>query len=52
MNIIETGFRPQYSFSDAIKEIKRMFEDGMIEFSEEYNAVKWMKKLGLSELKG
>ena len=51
MNIFGTGFMPQYIFSDAIKEIKRILEDKIIVGSEEYNTVKWMKKLGLSDLK-
>ena len=49
IELLETGFRPQYSICDAIKEIKIMFEDGMIDGSEEKYTVKWMKKLGLSE---
>ena len=49
--LLETGFKPQYSISDAIKEILSKFEDGKIIGSEENYTVKWMKKLGLSELK-
>ena len=49
--LLATGFKPRYSISDAIKEIKNKFEDGMIDGSEENFTVKWMKKLGLSETK-
>ena len=49
--LIETGFNPQYSIYDAIKEIKGKFEEGIIDGSDEKYTVKWMKKLGLSELK-
>ena len=49
--LLETGFIPQYSIRDAIKEIKSKFEDGIIDESEENYTVNWMKKLGLSELK-
>ena len=49
--LLATGFKPQYGISDAIKEIKSMFDDGMIDGSEEKYTVKWMKKLGLSEFK-
>ena len=49
--LIETGFKPKYGIINAIKEIKSKFEDGMIDESEENYTVKWMKKLGLSELK-
>ena len=49
--LLETGFKPKYSISDAIKEIKSKFEEGMIMGSEKNYTVKWMKKLGLSELK-
>ena len=49
--LLETGFIPQYSIRDAIKEIKSKFEDGIIYESEENYTVNWMKKLGLSELK-
>ena len=50
--LLETGFKPKYSICDAIKEIKSKFEDGMIDGTDEKYTVKWMKKLGLSELKG
>ena len=49
--LIETGFKPKYSIRDAIKEIKSKFKDGLIDGSEDKYTVKWMKKLGLSELK-
>ena len=49
--LLETGFKPQYSVTDAIKEIKSKFEDGKIIGADENYTVKWMKKLGLSELK-
>ena len=46
---METGFKPQYTINDAIREIKEKFEEGMIDGSDEKYTVKWMKKLGLSE---
>ena len=47
--LLETGFKPRYSISDAINEIKSKFEDGIIKEKEENYTVKWMKKIGLSE---
>ena len=49
--LLETGFKPQYTFTDAIKEIKHNFENGMLDETEENYTVKWMKKLGLAEYK-
>ncbi len=46
--LIQTGFEPQYTISDAIEEIKRKFEEGEIDASDKNYTVKWMKKLGLS----
>ena len=42
-------YKPRYSISDAINEIKSKFEDGIIKEKEENYTVKWMKKIGLSE---
>ena len=49
--LLKTGFSPRYSICDAIKEIKNKYENGTIDASEKNYTVKWMKKLGLSELK-
>ena len=49
--LLETGFKPNYTIADAIKEIKYKFENGMLDGSEENYTVKWMKKLGLAEYK-
>ena len=48
--LLETGFKPKHNICEAIKEIKNKFKDGMIDGSEEKYTVKWMKKLGLSEI--
>ena len=48
--LIETGFKPKYKISDAIEEIRRSFNEGLIDDSDSKYTVKWMKKLGLSEL--
>ena len=47
--LIKTGFKPLYKISDAIDEIKRSFQEGLIDGSDSQYTVKWMKKLGLSE---
>ena len=47
--LVKTGFKPQYTISDAIDEIKRNFQEGLIDGSDSKYTVKWMKKLGLSE---
>ena len=49
--LLETGFKPRYTISDAIKEIKNKFDIGIIKEKEENYTVKWMKKIGLSENK-
>ncbi len=49
--LLETGFKPRYTISDAIEEIKNKFNDGIIKEKEENYTVKWMKKIGLSENK-
>ena len=49
--LIETGFVPKYTITDAICEIKNKFKDGMIKEKGENYTVNWMKKLGLSENK-
>jgi len=49
--LVESGFKPRYTISDAIKEIKNKFENGIIQEKEENYTVKWMKKIGLSEIK-
>ena len=49
--LLETGFKPKYNITDAIKEIKCKFEEGILDGSEDKYTVKWMKKLGLSEQK-
>ena len=49
--LLKTGFKPQFTIIDAIKEIKNNFENGMLDSSEKNYTVKWMKKLGLAEHK-
>ena len=49
--LLKTGFKPQFTIIDAIKEIKNNFENGMLDVSEKNYTVKWMKKLGLAEHK-
>lgn len=49
--LLKTGFKPQFTIIDAIKEIKNNFENGMLDGSEKNYTVKWMKKLGLAEHK-
>ena len=47
--LLKTGFKPKFKISDAIKEIKEKFDDGMLKGSDKNYTVKWMKKLGLTE---
>ena len=43
--LIKTGFRPLYGIDEAIEELKKFYEIGLIKKSEKWHTVKWMKKL-------
>ena len=47
--ILSSGFKPQKKVSDAILEIKRMFEEGKLRNQSEFNNLSWMKKIGIAE---
>ena len=45
--LLETGFKPQYSVSNAIEEISEAFKSGQLVESDNCHTVQWMKKLKL-----
>ena len=45
--LLKTGFKPKYSVSKAIEDIKEAYKFNKIKDSEKSYTVKWMKKLGL-----
>ena len=49
--LINTGFKPKFNISDAIKEIISKYQGGELKESDINYTVKWMKKLGLTTSK-
>ncbi len=49
--LINTGFKPKFNISDAIKEIISKYQGGELKESDINYTVKWMKKLGLTASK-
>ena len=47
--LLDSGFKPQYQISDAIKEIINKFNTGDLLESDTNYTVRWMKHLGLSK---
>ena len=47
--LINTGFTPKYSVSDAIDEIIKCYKEGEIVDDDQCYTVKWMKSLGLEK---
>ena len=45
--LLATGFKPKFTVEDAIKEIKKKYENKQFMDSEKCYTVKWMKKLDL-----
>ena len=47
--LLSKGFTPKYKIIDAIKEIKKAYQEGKLQNKDEFYTVKWMKKLSLGE---
>ena len=45
--LLETGFRPHYTVSDAVNEITEAYRQGLIKEDNTCYTVKWMKEIGL-----
>ena len=43
--LLKTGFKPNYSISYAIKEIKNAHENGKLKNNKKWHTVKWLKHL-------
>ncbi len=47
--LLATGFKPQYSYEDGIKDVIKAFKDGILEDNENCYNIKTMKKLNITE---
>ena len=47
--LLDTGFKPLYDVSDAIKEIKKAFDNNLLKEDDSCYTVKWMRELNLNK---